>query len=304
MNYPCLRCKKALSSEAIYGLHPSCFYESFGASGHLEFQDLDPRKATTSSAKKESSEIKKQKDTFYHGVYLKYSARLGSVGYILKVEELRFPELPLVEYLCNQIATLLKIEVPPYALINFNGRLAFVTRNFMQDYVGTLVHIYNYLPAGEINHNCREIIKVILAQIGKLSDVAKFIEICLFDALIGNNDRHGRNLGVIVTREVKKLAPMYDNPSCVGIEEDFFLVSDINPSGSVWTEHTRYPKPSDYVAEFRQLGYEQQVNQFIKKITTQQSELMSLVQDAILSQKRKDALIKLLQKRIREYQNA
>ena len=134
----CLKCKQNLAqNEAIYGLHRHCFDECFGKIEDTEFRDLDPKK-TSAITSRQYPEIKKQKNTFYHGVYLKYSARLGSTEYILKVEEPRYPELPLVEYLCNQIASLLKIETPPYHLIDFNGRLAFVTRNFMQDYTGTL----------------------------------------------------------------------------------------------------------------------------------------------------------------------
>lgn len=34
--------------------------------------------------------------------------------------------------------------------------------------------------------------------------------------LIGNNDRHGRNLGIIETSSTKKITPMYDNPLCLG----------------------------------------------------------------------------------------
>jgi hypothetical protein len=174
----------------------------------------------------------------------------------------------------------------------------------MQDYTGTLVHIYNYLPEGEDHHNCEELINAIIQQTGKLSEVSKFINICLFDSLIGNNDRHGRNLGIIVTSSFKKLAPMYDNPSCLGIEEDFFLVSDINPSGSIWTKDSKHPKPTDYVKEFQRLGYADLVNVFIKKLTSQSLNIMTTIKTAKLSQIRKDALIKLLNKRIEEFNHA
>lgn len=300
----CLKCNNELNqNDAVYGLHKRCFDQSFGLSENVEFKDLDPKKSSDTSSGSRP-EIKKQKNTFYHGVYLKYSARLGSTEYILKVEEPRFPELPLIEYLCNELASILEIEVPPYHLIDFNGRLAFVTRNFMQDYTGTLVHIYNYLSEGEDHHNCEEIINVIAGQTGKLAEVSKFINICLFDSLIGNNDRHGRNLGIIVTSSFKKLAPMYDNPSCLGIEDDFFLVSDINPGGSIWTKDNKHPKSFDYIKEFQRLGYGDLVNAFIIKITSQSSNIIKAVEVARLSQKRKDALIKLLNKRIEEFNNA
>jgi len=300
----CLKCQNLIEQhEAIYGLHQDCFIEWFNHTDNtIEFKDLDPKKS--SSTPNSNPEIKKQKNTFFHGIYLKYSARLGQTDYILKVQEPRFPDLPLVEYLCNQIAELLKIDVPPYHLINFNGRIAFVTRNFMQDHIGTLHHIYKFLPPGEENHNCEEIINTILLQTGRLADIVKFIEICLFDTLIGNNDRHGRNLGIIETAQSKKLAPMYDNPSCLGIEEDFFLVSDINPSGSIWTKASKEPKPADYIKEFQRLGYETIVSQFYNKIVLQSSNIIRIIDHAELSEVRKNALKKLLQKRKGDFENA
>ena len=266
-----------------------------------ELLNLNPKKV--SSAPISNPEIKKQKNTFFHGNYLKYSARLDQTQYILKVQEPRFPELPHVEYVCNQIAEILKIEIPAYYLINFNGRIAFVTRNFMQDYTGTLHHIYKFLPSGNDNHSCEGIIKVILTQTQRLADVAKFIDICLFDTLIGNNDRHGRNLGIIETTSIKKLAPMYDNPSCFGIEEDFFLLSDVNPSGSIWTKTSKEPKLQDYVVEFQRLGYENIVVQFCNKVISLSAKIIETITQTEISEVRKKALAKLLQKRIGEFEN-
>ena len=301
----CLKCKNLIGQplEALYGLHKSCFIESFGPTDTTEFKDVDPKKSSSPTSPNSNHEIIKQRNTFFHGNYLKYSARLDQTDYILKVQEPRYPELPFVEYLCNQLAELLKITVPPYHLINFNGRITFVTRNFMQDYTGTLHHIYKYIKAGEQSHNCEEIIKIILTQTAKLADVAKFIEICLFDALIGNNDRHGRNLGIIETASIKKLAPMYDNPSCLGIEEDFFLLSDANPSGSIWTKASKEPKPIDYINEFQRLGYETIVKQFCNKVISQSSNIMNTINNTEISPIRKNALTKLLQKRKGEFEN-
>lgn len=297
----CLKCRNILDigAEVIYGLHACCFVESFGLAP-TEFKDVDPKK---SSFMRSNHEIQKQKNTFFHGNYLKYSARLAQTDYILKVQEPRFPELPCVEYLCNRIALLLKINVPAFHLINFNGRITFVTRNFMQDYIGTLHHLYKFLPIGEDSYSCEKIIEVILGETGKLADAAHFIEICLFDTLVGNNDRHGRNLGIIETASTKKLAPMYDNPSCLGIEEDFFLVADANPSGSIWTSTSKEPKTLDYIAEFKCLGYESVVTQFCKKVASQKKHIIDTIINSDLSDIRKTALIKLLDKRIGDFIN-
>lgn len=299
----CLKCQKKLSAdEAVYGLHRYCFINWFGEGQDLAFKEVDPKQSMTGGVQA-SPEIKKQNNTFFHGRYQKYSARLHGVSYILKVQEKEYPELPIMEYVCNQIASLLKIEVPPYFLIDFNGRLTFVTRNFMQDYTGQLDHLYKYLPKGEEHHNCEEIIGVILKETQHLSDVIRFIEICLYDIFIGNNDRHGRNLGIIVTASGKKLAPMYDNPSCLGVEEEYFLVSDISPSGSIWTKSSKHPKVKEYIEEFLRLGYRKYVQLITKNIIMQSNNISSTIKNSMLSEKRKDALLRLVEKRIQDFKD-
>src|SRR3989338_9905810 len=138
----CFKCKNKIDAKDHYGLHESCFNDWFRLNLATEFQDLDPESSTSSQSK---PEIRTKQDTFFHGRYRKYSGLLGSTSYILKVQEAQFPELPIIEYICNEIAKFLHINNPPYYLINFNSQPTFVTRNFMQDYTGTLHHMYTYL---------------------------------------------------------------------------------------------------------------------------------------------------------------
>jgi hypothetical protein len=49
--------------------------------------------------------------------------------------------------------------------------------------------------------------------------IDKFIDILVFDTLIGNTDRHSQNWGMIINQKgEKKLAPAYDNSSSLGRE--------------------------------------------------------------------------------------
>jgi hypothetical protein len=297
----CYKCKNLIQTNECYGLHERCFIEWFKLEQAQEFQNLDPKK---NSNQLHHNEIKKNRDTFFHGRYLKYSAQLGKVSYILKLQESDCPELPGVEYVCNEIASILSIAVPDYYLIDFNSHTTFVTRNFTQDYQGTLHHIYKFLPDGDENYNCENIIKIILAQTGKLKDVMNFIEICLFDALIGNNDRHGRNLGLIATSNMMRLAPMYDNPSYLGIVDEALLGAHFNPSGCVWTKKTNEPKVKDYLEEFERLGFKIKVDMMSKTIVQKEHEIMKLLGDAPVENRRKEAFIKLVKTRLEEFRNA
>ena len=182
----CLSCQQPIKSQNFYGLHKNCFLKCFKLTDVLEFSDLDPKKQDSFS---NYPHIKKIKDSFYHGRYRKYSAQLGSTAYILKVQEEKCSDLPVTEYVCNNIASFLNLDVPECCLIRYSGDseilsnrnsslkktnqekssqhrehktqyshcdkldqavMTFVTRNFMQDYKGgTLHHIYKFLPKGK-----------------------------------------------------------------------------------------------------------------------------------------------------------
>ncbi len=318
----CLKCQTAIKIESVYGLHANCFLKWFELTGLSELSDLDPKKSTRYSSG--SSNIEKAPDSFYHGRYRKYSAKLGSRHYILKVQESQYPDLPATEYVCNRIASLLGLNVPRYYLIRYKAAthntnkvqsvskkesqkqheeepITFITKNFMQDYVGALHHIYKYLPQGDKNYNCENIIKVIREQTGRLVDVKKFVEICLFDAFIGNNDRHGRNLGIIETGKNRRLAPMYDNPSFLGIQkDDEFLLAHYNISGVIRTSDSTKPKLLNYIREFKRLKLDKPCHNFIKKIIDKFPLLIEEIQNSEISKRRKTAFINLLNDRLED----
>ena len=304
----CFKCWGAIAGKGIYGLHPACYRDWFQPqSADLQgFRDMDPRKSRSSAS---SGPLTKEKDTFYHGKYRKYSARIGEIKYILKVQESGYPDLPEMEYICNQIASILKLKVPPYYLIRLPKGLteksagkqtAFVTRNFMQDWTGSLNHLYKFLPKGSKNYNCENIIKAVFKQTGRQADAESFAEICLFDTLIGNNDRHGRNLGIIDVGGKKFLSPVYDNPSYFSTEDESLLGADLNPSGAVWTSSSKEPKMKDYIQEFERLNLKKSCVKFVKRALKGRDEIRSVVQVSGVSEKRKAAFLVFLNKKLQE----
>ncbi len=310
----CFKCHKAIEDQNIYGLHTACFQKWFAVQDSPEFYDMDFKKASSSSS---TVTFTKNKDSFYHGRYHKYSAKLEGRQYILKVEETRFPDLPAMEYLCNQIASHLNLKVPSYYLILLNSSeskkltnqknrkkpknlMTFVTKNFMQNSMGSLNHIYKFLPKGDKHYNCQNIVNVIERQTNKPNDIKNFVKICLFDAFIGNGDRHGRNLGIIDTGKQKKLAPMYDNPSNFGITPQDMLSGHFNFSGCIWTASSKEPKIKDYVHEFKRLNLNPPCLQFINQMIKQFPLLMEEVKKSEISEDRKNAFIRFLKNRLQD----
>jgi hypothetical protein len=181
----CLKCRSKIDHNdlAHYGLHPACFTEWFNAPNNMEFISLQRRSSIT------LNESINQNTSFFHGKFKKYSAELNGISYILKMRQDDAPELPEVEYLCNQIGKSLGVAVAEFYFIDFNGDRIFVTKNFIKPGVlKDLQHIYHFRP--DDKHSCEGIISVIAERTQRPHDVRMFIKTILFDSLIGNHDRH------------------------------------------------------------------------------------------------------------------
>lgn len=288
----CFKCLKVLEQEGTHGLHLECFHDWFGVDGlHTPFQLTMKTSGNSNDPKAEIN------SSFFHGKFRKYSAKLGGSSYIIKVRQLSFPDLPAMEFLCNQIAKKLDINVPDFYFIRLEGDPAFVSKNFMDEYPGAnLVHLYRFL--GEQPYDIKTILKVISDHTRKATDIEQFIKLCLFDAFIGNHDRHGRNLALIQTVQGKMLSPTYDNPSCLGIEEENFLKAILEPCGKIHSSYSKEPKIREYALDFWEMGYEELVTQFYRSIAFE--EIIHLVNTSFISLIRKLAFSGLLSRRYQE----
>jgi hypothetical protein len=292
------------SDTKVQGLHAECFLKWFELPEVMAFQDLDLKHQDNATQDpNQVSKLNTINASFFQGKFKKYGATLNNQQYILKVQQPEFPELPAIEYLCNRLATILGIRVPTYYFIQLeNAAPTFVVKNFINKMQsGNLIHIYHYLKKRD-DFNCQTLLHIIQEQTGRREDVIHFIHMCLFDALIGNDDRHGRNLGLIQTVKGLTLAPMYDNPSYLAIEEEWLLEADFNPTGKIATKNAQHPGMEDYIIEFERLGYKKIVRDFKKRIRLE--VLFSEIEcNIFVSKKRKEAIKRLILKRHKEMSN-
>lgn len=296
-NRQCIKCLTELArEEACYGLHPACFTAWFKVPSTSNFVSLTRRSVQSN----QTAQTSPQNISFFHGKFKKYSAELDGHSYILKMREIDAPELPEVEYTCNQIAELFGIPVAAHFLIDFEGERVFVTRNFIKkSALSDLQHIYHFRPDDQ--HTCEKLISVITEQAKRPYDVGVFVDTLLFDALIGNHDRHGRNLAFIVTSGKSSLSPIYDNVSYLGLEKGTMLNADFNPLGKIATISTAEPSMKDYVLELKRLGYEENVAAFWDKLKLNQIE--TIINNGLCSELMKKAICKLVRKRAKELED-
>jgi hypothetical protein len=294
----CFKCNGEISNnKSWYGLHPECFKQWFNLSSLENFQNIIARRQSDDPLLKKAIN-----SSFFHGKFRKYSSTLGKSKYILKVEEKDYPELPATEYLCNQIFKYLKIKVAPFYLILFEkNNLCFVTKNFMEDFSGSsLVHIYHFFEKN-MDYDCYNILKIIEKKTNRITAKEAFIYLTLADSLIGNNDRHGRNLGLIQTPKGLILSPFYDNPSYLGTEINSLLGADHQPAGAIWTKSISKPTMKDYIYEWERLGYGYVIDSFRKAFSLK--ALHSIIKDSYLTSKRQEAIFRLISKRSKELCN-
>lgn len=306
LNKTCLYCKHAIDKnerKLSHGLHKPCFIDCFQLDEWSDFEGVEKKQAASSEPKDPKERAKyNSHDSFFHGKFRKYAATLGGRNYILKVKEDSSPELPDVEYVCNELARELKLPIPWFGLIDFYTERTFVTRNFVSEEkdAANLVHIYHYLK--ERRYDCENLLDIIATETNRFRDQEIFIYMCLFDSLIGNHDRHGRNLGFLYTSRGANLAPIYDNPSMLGTETGSILKAFFEPRGRIYTNATEEPLMADYVIEFVRLGQRPSVERFSKKIKIK--SLDKIIQQSTCTILMKEALIEIINRRYQELKHA
>lgn len=288
MTNTCYRCNKLLedSLQVKHGLHPSCFEEWFNlVDAEEEFRHL--------SFERDAQEGKQAyiNTSFFHGKFKKYSADLGGKKYILKMSQ-EYPELPRMEYLCNQIGALVGLDIPKHYMLHFQGEQdCFVTYNFMQDFPpATLEHGWRFLKESD-KYNLEILLGVVEKYTGRFTEIQKFIQMCLFDALTGNHDRHGRNFGLIRTSQGYQFSPCYDNPSYFGIAE--FLGAHHSPRCVITTYSTEEPMMKDYIEEFVRLGFKEEIMSFRKRVDIE--KIRVLVGQSFVSKARQSAFLRFME---------
>lgn len=155
------------------------------------------------------------------------------IKYISKTAAKWYPHEPMIEYMINRVGQVLNLPMNEVKLVKANGQLRFLSQYFLnkdqQLIHGAEIcgqHLGDMVLADEIANNrktSRELftfeficdsIKSVFPECAEVL-ISNFVEMLVYDAIVGNNDRHFYNWGVIHTiRKSKALpyfAPIYDS---------------------------------------------------------------------------------------------
>ena len=185
--------------------------------------------------------------------------------YFAKYGHKSYPNESVIEYIINQIGEELGFKMNETELVLVNGQIRFLSKNFLRKNE-KLIHgievLAEYFQDREFvkdidkdRKHRREYItfELIIEAIEEVypknadSIISSFIELLVFDAIVGNNDRHHYNWGLIGDIEKKnkliRFAPIYDTAR-----------------GLLWNKTDR-----DIKKMFLQLNDKMQIKAYLKK---------------------------------------
>lgn len=184
------------------------------------------------------------------------------IPYIAKTAEKWYPHESVIEFMINRIGQELHLNMNEVELYKINGQIRFLSRFFLRNNE-TLVHgaeisgeyLEDMLLAVEIANDratSRELFtfefieKALQSKFGDHCDilVTELVKMISFDSLVGNNDRHFYNWGVITNTKkvntVPRLAPLYDSArGLLWNNSDEWVIKRINemPNGGKKVHH-------------------------------------------------------------------
>lgn len=165
-------------------------------------------------------------NVFFSGAERKEEIVIDGFRYIMKYQ--KNSEIGLLynhvsEYMGSHVFAILGLPVQESFLGTYNGKKVVLLKNFCKENE-RLVHFNDVGESTleqdkELYQYTYDAIQQMLMENSKLTNVNETIEhfwdMFIVDALNGNFDRHGGNWGFIKKEDSYRLAPVYDNGSCM-----------------------------------------------------------------------------------------
>lgn len=222
----CLHCYKELE-EGQVDYHPKCAKAFFGTEKvpELPYQLSEMEKLAKAAAEQSVTVpgvqpklslgwIKSELEDGHDGRLTILDALDGQ--FILKPQNLQYPEMPENEHLSMKLAALFKLDIVPVSMIRLaSGELCFITKRIDRNSDGTKSHMIDFLQILELSDKYKGTMENLGKEIGELSvntlqDKLRFFEVTLFNYIIGNNDMHLKNFSMFLSEIGWVLAPFYD----------------------------------------------------------------------------------------------
>ena len=223
----CLYCYQELDTMHEGDYHPKCNKTFYGTqyAPVLPYQLTEMEKLAKKAAalsitvpgvqpKLSLGWIKKELENGHQGRLTIMDALEGN--YILKPQNIQYPQMPENEHLSMKLAALFKIDIVPVNMIRLtSGELCYITKRIDRNSDGSKNHMVDFLQILELEDKYKGTMETLGKTIGELSantllDKLRFFELTLFNFIIGNNDMHLKNFSLWLTDIGWVLSPAYD----------------------------------------------------------------------------------------------
>jgi serine/threonine-protein kinase HipA len=137
-------------------------------------------------------------------------------NYILKPQNVDYPQMPENEHLSMRLAQLFKMETVPVNMIRLaSGELCYITKRIDRNPDGSKNHMIDFMQILELADKYKGTMESLGKTIGDLSvntllDKLRFFESAVFNFVIGNNDMHLKNYAMFLSEAGWVLSPFYD----------------------------------------------------------------------------------------------
>lgn len=163
------------------------------------------------------------------------------------------------EFIACKIGQYIGLDVPDAIPAILDGRYGILIKNFLERGVAgmpvnDLIEAKEFLSRSQIEYPHNLLSIEILLTNENVDNEAwnNYLRMLIFDCLIGNNDRHDENWGLLYDKNVGKfkLAPIYDNASCLTSGETDERVLQLLTNDSMLEKYINNSRPPNLYKNF------------------------------------------------------
>ena len=193
------------------------------------------------------------------------------------------------ELIAYKIGTFIGLNIPEAIPAVLENNYGILIRNFLERGLAGMP-INELIEAKEIlsnnlvrlSHNIDAIEMLLKTEGVDEKAWVEYIRMLIFDCLIGNNDRHDENWGFLVDRihQVLRLAPIYDNASCLTSGENEERVQELLLNPEKLNKYINNSKPPNlYRTFFDEKHYKHY--EIMKILIEKDSNVTDLIQEML-----------------------
>ncbi|RYZ93384.1 MAG: HipA domain-containing protein [Proteobacteria bacterium] len=233
-----------------------------------------------------------------HGNADKYGFYHNAIKYLAKPESEAEAGEKIVEneFVCNTIGQVLGLNMPMFGKSMDSNQKVFVQQWFTTE-KRHFIHLYRFLDP--ILPYSMEVVNTAIKATSSRpnEDSLAFAKMIIFDCIIGNTDRHARNIGFIQIDNSTRLSPVYDNIS--GILPDAKYNIKFSFKSKIVTQTSESPNVRDCIQEVKRL-WPDQYKSIVELTKTKADDIRQAVLNSDLRTNQKNTLVEQLKNVIEE----